>query len=157
MSKSKEQIEKPDGAGHQPDKVNVARVLQIGAALAVIVVASMVLMVYFIGAMQQHSETGLPQSAVLPLEQQPPLPRLDPDQPAQLAELRQYEERMLTDYQWIDEQNEVARIPIDRAMDIVLREDFDWTTIRGEGGQTTQADGGPTQTSGEESTRSDEN
>jgi hypothetical protein len=46
-------------------------------------------------------------------------PRLQPDPPRQKAELRVYEDNLLTTYDWIDQEGRVARIPVDRAIDIL--------------------------------------
>jgi hypothetical protein len=49
----------------------------------------------------------------------PNIPQLDPDQPIELRQLHQREEDFLGRYQWIDKTVGTARIPIDRAIQIV--------------------------------------
>ena len=51
----------------------------------------------------------------------PPEPRLRTAPRADLAELRAAEERVLETYGWVDRQRGIARIPIERAMDIVAK------------------------------------
>ena len=109
--------------GHEPEAVNVSRVLQVGAALAVVVVVAMILMVWLINALQRSEPTVRPATALPPVDRAPPSPRLDPEQPAELQELRKSEERTLQGYSWIDAQQEVARIPIERAMQIMAEKD----------------------------------
>jgi hypothetical protein len=45
--------------------------------------------------------------------------RVTADQPGQLAELRESEDRRLTRYEWIVEPEGIARIPIQRAMELI--------------------------------------
>ena len=46
-------------------------------------------------------------------------PRMQIDPPQQKLELRQIEDELLSSFAWIDREQGVARIPIDRAMKIV--------------------------------------
>lgn len=50
----------------------------------------------------------------------PPSPRLRVNAKMRLAELRAREDRLLNTYAWVDELTGTARIPIDRAKDLVL-------------------------------------
>ena len=52
----------------------------------------------------------------------PPEPRLQESPALDLARFHAREEEELTTYGWIDKQNGVVRIPIERAMEIVARE-----------------------------------
>jgi hypothetical protein len=49
----------------------------------------------------------------------PPPPRLQVNPPADLAHIRGDEEKLLEGFAWIDKQNGIVRIPIERAMDIL--------------------------------------
>jgi hypothetical protein len=49
---------------------------------------------------------------------------LDANQSAQLRELRSAHLRILTSYDWVDRENEIARIPIQRAIDLILEEEL---------------------------------
>ena len=50
----------------------------------------------------------------------PPGPRLRPSPPRDLAELGAVDREVLTTYGWVDQSRGVARIPIDRAMSMVV-------------------------------------
>jgi len=50
----------------------------------------------------------------------PPEPRLQVEAPKDLASLQAAEQEVLTTYAWVSKEAGVARIPIDRAMQIVL-------------------------------------
>jgi len=49
-------------------------------------------------------------------------PRLQPDPPAQKQQLREVEDHVLKTYDWVDREQGLARIPIERAIDIVARQ-----------------------------------
>lgn len=51
----------------------------------------------------------------------PPEPRLQTNPGGALKELRQEEDRLLGSYGWIDREQRILRVPIERAMDQVLR------------------------------------
>jgi hypothetical protein len=51
----------------------------------------------------------------------PPEPRLEDNPTAALDALRREEERRLSTYGWIDRSRRIVRIPIDRAIDQLLR------------------------------------
>lgn len=46
-------------------------------------------------------------------------PRLQPDPPALKAELKQVEDQVLGSYDWADKEKRLARIPVERAIDLV--------------------------------------
>jgi hypothetical protein len=49
----------------------------------------------------------------------PPAPRLESNPPKDLAEFRQRENAVLDTYAWVDKEKGAARIPVDRAIDIL--------------------------------------
>jgi hypothetical protein len=55
----------------------------------------------------------------------PPGPRLQPTPPRDMDELRAQDQEMLSTYGWVDQTRGVARIPIDRAMSIVVEKGLD--------------------------------
>lgn len=55
------------------------------------------------------------------LASKPPPPRLQLSSTADLKEFRAKEEHDLTTYGWVDKNAGIARVPIDRAMDLVLQ------------------------------------
>jgi hypothetical protein len=105
--------------GHEPLETNVRAVSQTGAGLAAVVVVAFVL-VY--GMMKLYSAAegvspGEPVSKQVPMPAD--TPRLDPDQPVELRALRERESQMLDSYGWVDRAAGVARIPIERAMQVI--------------------------------------
>lgn len=115
----------PDDAnhrGHEPDVVNAHLLIVSGAGL-VLLVALVLLLVY---AATRFLATQVQSEA----EQAPGIqpthtttgPQVTAEQPQLLRELRESEQQRLTTYEWIDQQDGVARIPIDRAMDILAKQ-----------------------------------
>lgn len=107
-------------SGHQPDRVQVRTVLLVGGGLALLVVASMLGMAAFQRRLAREPAPPIPYFPGEQVEVQPPAPRLDPNQSKHLEELRREHQQILTNYAWIDEAAGVARIPIERAMEITV-------------------------------------
>jgi hypothetical protein len=54
-------------------------------------------------------------------EPQPPRPPLGVDIRGQLQDLRRREDEILTTYAWVDREKRLARVPIQRAMELLAR------------------------------------
>ncbi|GIW40243.1 MAG: hypothetical protein KatS3mg076_0820 [Candidatus Binatia bacterium] len=52
----------------------------------------------------------------------PPEPRLQPEPIRDLEELRRAEDELLGTYGWVDRERGIVRIPVERAMELVLAE-----------------------------------
>jgi hypothetical protein len=83
----------------------------------VVVLAGMVYLHRFFAARQPQPLISPSPLATAP--QVPPPPRLQVAPQRDLEQLRAEEERLLTTYGWVDPQNGVVRISIDRAMDLI--------------------------------------
>ena len=53
-----------------------------------------------------------------------PLPQLQPSPPALLATLHAQEDKALHAYSWVDGQHQIARIPIERAMQLAAKKNL---------------------------------
>lgn len=122
MEDSLDKSDAPESAKHQADRVSVAGVVRVGIGLTIMVVLSMVGMVLLFRGLDAAIETELPGYATRPQDVQIPPPQLDPAQSSQLQELRTEHRRILNSYEWIDKESGIARIPIDRAMELVTEE-----------------------------------
>jgi len=109
-------------AGHEVTDADAAPLVRVGIALAVI------MLVGFVGMLVMFRTLLYVQPLYDVVDDAHPLsttravatgPLLQPDPPRQKAELRQYEDNLLTTYDWIDQEGRVARIPVDRAIDIL--------------------------------------
>jgi hypothetical protein len=69
----------------------------------------------------RQTRTDQPPSPLADVRQIPPEPRLQVSGAADLAAFRAKEEAELKSYGWIDRNAGIVRIPIDRAMDLLLQ------------------------------------
>lgn len=108
--------------GHEPNRFSARIVLAAGAGLAV----TIALAFWLVFAMfEDYAARGEPPSELPPslrqAIQQSGEPALSPRQPLQLEQMRAAERKVLNTYAWIDKQEGLARIPIDRAIDILAK------------------------------------
>jgi hypothetical protein len=89
--------------------------------LVVVVVVGLFLMREFLGFLTSREVPREPTPARR-LSQPSAMrePDLNPEQPAELAKLRAQSEKTLASYGWVDRQKKVARIPVARAMELLL-------------------------------------
>jgi hypothetical protein len=94
----------------------------IGLILTAIFCAGLVLGIF---QYLLHREGGVPASRIespaQDARQLPPEPRLEETPASDLQEMRAAEEQVLTKYAWSDKENGIVRLPIDRAMDLIVQ------------------------------------
>jgi len=106
--------------GYEHADTDVRSIYHFGVALAILILAVMWAMVHTYNFFAKHESLGPPAS---PFENQRELPRQPRLQPNPATDLKRYceiEQQQLTTYGWVDKNNGLVRIPVDRAMDIVL-------------------------------------
>ena len=104
--------------------VNVRAVFRFGFWLAVGVVAVTLAMLALFRVMEKKdraSDIVLSPSVAANLARTPPEPRLEPFPLAPGQRLRSEEDAVLTTYAWVDKKAGFARIPIDRALEILVQ------------------------------------
>ena len=106
--------------GYEHADANVRSLYQYGAVLAILIVAVMWTMVYTYNFFAKHESLGPPASPFENQRELPPQPRLQPHPATDLKRYCEIEQQQLTTYGWVDQNNGLVRIPVDRAMDIVL-------------------------------------
>lgn len=106
--------------------------LGIIALAALVLAVTAGLLCYF-----EHREASpaLTRSPLAEPQPLPPEPRLQVAPSADLEELRAEEDARLSSYGWIDREQQVVHIPIDRAMDILLEKGLPVRDQAGEAGQ----------------------
>ena len=112
------------GRGYEDSPVNARRLFAFAAgvvALVVVGVAGSAVVFHFFVS---HQSLGPPASPFANERTLPPSPRLQTNAPADLAHYRAEQEKILQSYGWVDPPAGVVRIPIDRAMDLVLQRGF---------------------------------
>jgi hypothetical protein len=110
--------------GHETRDVNVTKVTLFGLGLMAVVIVSVALMAWLFDYLAGREAASQPQPATLtarPAAQLPPEPRLQANPAADLAQMRAEEDRQLRAYGWVDRGAGLARIPVDEAMEIVVR------------------------------------
>ena len=115
----------PPGAPMDRD-LNLRGIVVTVIALAVVLVASAAVVWPLLRGFYDMVAAADPPPPALPearIQQPPPEPRLQADPVADMDALRAEEERLLTGWQWLDSQR--ARVPVERAMEIVLERGLD--------------------------------
>jgi len=106
------------GAAHETADVDGRRIWQTAAALAATIVAAGFIasgvLAFF------HHETGRPLSPINPPPATMASPPLQSAPALDLAALREQKRAMLNQYRWIDRDKGIVRIPIERAMSLLI-------------------------------------
>jgi hypothetical protein len=109
-------------AGHEVTDADASPLAKVGIGIAVL------MLVAFIGMLVMFRVLLHVQPMYEPSPEPHPLrdlrststePRLQPDPPREKAELRQVEDHLLTTYNWVDQEQGLARIPVDRAIELL--------------------------------------
>ncbi len=140
MDGSNGPTEKPK-PGHETSDANVRNLLIFGAGLSLVVIAGLVVsravFRYFVG----HQGLGPPASPFENVRMLPPEPRLQVSAPKDLEQYKAAQEEILNNYGWVDQKAGIVRIPIERAMDILLQRGFPVRTATPENQGTPKAPG----------------
>lgn len=107
-------------AGHETTDADAAPLVRIGIGIAIflgLVFVGIIVLFKLFSYYQPllHSEAH-PLAATREIST---APRLQVDLRRQKVELAQIEEHVLTTYDWVDEEGQVVRIPIDRAIELL--------------------------------------
>lgn len=112
---------------HEHRDVNVWAIGKIAIALALLTIASIFLMFGVFRYFEVRENAGqapVPPAAIIESNKLPPQPRLIENEPQDLQEYRAEQDRTLDTYGWVDQQHGVVRIPISRAMDLLVQRGF---------------------------------
>ena len=115
--------EQPQHA-HETSDASIRHLLIFGVGLFLVLIAglvfSRVVFRYFVG----HQGLGPPASPFENVRTLPPEPRLQVAAPMDLKQYKAAQDEVLNSYGWVDQQAGVVRIPIERAMDLLLQRGF---------------------------------
>jgi hypothetical protein len=107
--------------GHETSDANIRNLIISGVLLCCLVIAGLlvsgVVFHYFVG----HQGLGPPASPFENVRMLPPEPRLQVSAPKDLKQYKAAQGEILNSYGWVDQNAGVVRIPIDRAMDILVQ------------------------------------
>ena len=100
--------------GHQSSAIAAGRIVRLGVIGALVVASCIVLLKTGVDlwVTPQHARL-IARAALIP-----PAPRLQPHPRADLKELRQEKDALLSNWAWSDGEHRFARVPIERAMAI---------------------------------------
>jgi hypothetical protein len=125
----------PPGAKHEHTDIDVNVGYKFGfwLAVAMLVSAGIVYGSFWFFEREAENADALAETYPLAIERvrEAPLPNLQKQPFKDIYALRHGENEMLTTYGWVDKDGGVTRIPIDRAMEVMLQKGF-----------PTRADGG---------------
>jgi hypothetical protein len=108
---------------HEERDVNVWAIGKVGIGLVLTTIASILIVLGVFRYLEvQYAAQPPAQSAyVQDARQLPPEPRLVPDEPETLREVRNAEDQILNGYSWADQQHTQVKIPIDQAIDKLIQ------------------------------------
>jgi hypothetical protein len=108
------------GAGHELSDLSPRAIAIFGIVLAATVIACLILALWIFGFFAaREAKLDVPPSP-LAKPAAPAGPLLQVSAPKDLKEMRAAEEKILTSYDWVDRQAGTVRIPIDRAMQLLV-------------------------------------
>lgn len=108
---------------HETTDADTRAIVKFAVGLFISIVAAMVVCVLVFDYFAAHQGLGPPASPFANTRELPPanVPRLQVQAPQELHQYLQEEKETLDTYGWVDQKNGVVRIPIDRAMDLLLQ------------------------------------
>jgi hypothetical protein len=126
----KESAHPETSLGHEITDANAPSIVKFTIGLALVILLSLYAMARLADYFGEHqAQLGPQPSPLVRTRQVPPLPQLQVSPGADLNEFRAAEDTKLETYGWVDRQNGIIRIPIDRAMDLVSQQGL---PVRGE-------------------------
>jgi hypothetical protein len=109
------------GPGYETRDANTRSLVIFGVGLFAILALVMILMAVVFRFFSRTQSLGAPPSPFADIRTLPPQPRLQAEPRTDLERLRQREDETLHSYGWVDPKAGAVRIPIDRAMELVLQ------------------------------------
>lgn len=109
--------------GHEKSDVSISGIVKFGVGLAVIAALVLVAMWGLFRSFEARAakrDRPLPPMVAASLRRTPRAPRLEPDPLAPRAAAQAREDAALASYGWVDRNAGIARIPIDRAMELLV-------------------------------------
>jgi hypothetical protein len=117
------------GRKHEMTDASISGLVKFSIGLFVLIVVVLFAMRSMFEHFSTTQQLGPPASPFAETQTLPPGPRLQVEPALDLKQLRQGEDEKLNSYGWVDQKAGIARIPIDRAMDLLLAKGL---PVRGE-------------------------
>lgn len=111
----------PAHPGYETRDVNLRGILYLGLGVAISAVVISLGLWWLFNVYEQQAASLDPQLTPLyDANQKPPAPNLQSQPNRDFQEFRRQQEERLSTYGWIDQQQKVVRIPVERAMELLL-------------------------------------
>lgn len=110
--------------GYEDSDVSVGRLLAFAAGVVGLVVLGVLGSAAVFHFFVSHQPLGPPASPFENVRTMPPEPRLQTTAPLDLQRYREDQEKILQSYGWVDSQAGIVRIPVGRAMDLLLQKGY---------------------------------
>lgn len=111
-----------NGRGYEKSDASPRGLVYFALIVAGILVLALLSLRWLFGYFQKAEDPGsfvaAPFAGERPL---PPPPRIQPDPGADMQSYFQSQQDLLNSYGWIDRHNGIVRLPIDRAMELILQ------------------------------------
>jgi len=131
--------------GYEDSDVSVGRLLAFAAGVVALVVLGVLGSAAVFHFFVRHQPLGPPASPFEDVRPMPPEPRLQTTAPLDLKRYREDQEKILQSYGWVDPQAGIVRIPVDRAVDLLLQKGYPVRggSLAGSGAKRNPASEGP--------------
>ena len=106
---------------HETTDASISALVKFSIGLFLLIVVALVGMQWMFNYFRNTQQLGPPASPFAESQASPPGPRLQVDPAQDLKQLRQGEDDKLNSYGWVDQKAAIARIPVDRAMDLLIQ------------------------------------
>jgi hypothetical protein len=110
--------------GYEDSEVSAGRLFAFAAGVAGLVILGVLGSALVFHFFVQHQPLGPPASPFEDVRQLPPEPRLQTTAPEDFKRYRAEQDKILESYGWVDAQAGIVRIPIQRAMDMLLEKGY---------------------------------
>jgi hypothetical protein len=122
MQKNTENEQQVSSPGYETRDTNTRSVLWFAVILFLTVAATFISMRGLFGYYSASQPLGPAASPFDSERMLPPEPRLQVNPAVDLSQVRQSQEEILQSYGWVDKAAGKVRVPIDRAMDLLLKQ-----------------------------------
>lgn len=111
-----------EGQGYETRDANFTNLMKVALALLGLIAFGLIVSAGMLELSKQMTSSpgATPETLTAPAAL-PPAPRVQPDPHAELMKLRAAEDSVLLSYGWTNKDSGIARVPIERAMDLLLR------------------------------------
>jgi hypothetical protein len=121
MNESPTDLPKPVDALYERRDVDTISMMLLVVLLVICAILVHLAMAGMLSVLKRHAESGPSARIHVVTTSQFPAPRLQLSPQDDLKEFRERENERLNSYGWVDRKAGVARIPVDRAMDLLVQ------------------------------------